>query len=240
MRSIGAPLVPQILETSFTSDSPYFTMSYVPGVHKPYDTLTVAELKTLGAQVARLHAIRKRTFATGYLALADKPGTHYDYLSHNTKNMNVMDTDYSQDLLIKTALQTLQKMMSPKYFWRKTFSMIHGDLNAHNILWRGRNISIIDWEGARYGDPADEIAYIKAINRLTDTQFENFLCGYLPLAPDPDITNRLPTYELKNRIFDVMWALGSKQHANTVKEQSYFQRAYDIRATDLRTFLKTL
>jgi aminoglycoside phosphotransferase (APT) family kinase protein len=41
-------------------------------------------------------------------------------------------------------------------------SLVHGDFTPHNCLWEGdRLTAILDWEGAHFGDPAEDLAYAK-------------------------------------------------------------------------------
>ena len=41
-------------------------------------------------------------------------------------------------------------------------SLVHSDFTPHNCLWDGDRLSaVLDWEGAHFGDPAEDIAYIK-------------------------------------------------------------------------------
>jgi aminoglycoside phosphotransferase (APT) family kinase protein len=41
-------------------------------------------------------------------------------------------------------------------------SLIHHDLVPHNCLWEGdRLTAVLDWEGAHFGDPAEDLAYAK-------------------------------------------------------------------------------
>lgn len=41
-------------------------------------------------------------------------------------------------------------------------SLVHSDFTPHNCLWDGDHLTaVLDWEGAHFGDPAEDIAYIK-------------------------------------------------------------------------------
>ncbi|HLY55822.1 MAG TPA: phosphotransferase family protein [Stellaceae bacterium] len=40
--------------------------------------------------------------------------------------------------------------------------LVHGDLVPHNCLWDGDELTaVLDWEGAHFGDPAEDLAYAK-------------------------------------------------------------------------------
>jgi aminoglycoside phosphotransferase (APT) family kinase protein len=41
-------------------------------------------------------------------------------------------------------------------------ALVHGDFSPHNIMWQGDQLTaVIDWEGAHFGDPAEDLAYIR-------------------------------------------------------------------------------
>jgi thiamine kinase-like enzyme len=56
-------------------------------------------------------------------------------------------------------------------------ALLHGDPAPGNIVW-GPNPVLIDWEYARLGDPADEIAYLYDQNGLDTRQRTAFWRGY--------------------------------------------------------------
>jgi thiamine kinase-like enzyme len=40
--------------------------------------------------------------------------------------------------------------------------LVHGDFSPHNCMWlEDRLTAVIDWEGAHFGDPAEDLAYIR-------------------------------------------------------------------------------
>jgi aminoglycoside phosphotransferase (APT) family kinase protein len=41
-------------------------------------------------------------------------------------------------------------------------ALVHGDFSPHNVMWKGDQLTaVIDWEGAHFGDPAEDLAYIR-------------------------------------------------------------------------------
>jgi thiamine kinase-like enzyme len=56
-------------------------------------------------------------------------------------------------------------------------ALLHGDIAYGNVLW-SPDPALIDWEYARLGDPADEIAYLFDQNALTERHREAFWIGY--------------------------------------------------------------
>jgi thiamine kinase-like enzyme len=55
--------------------------------------------------------------------------------------------------------------------------LLHGDIGSGTILWSEQPV-LIDWEYARLGDPADEVAYIFGQHGLAAAQREAFWYGY--------------------------------------------------------------
>lgn len=46
------------------------------------------------------------------------------------------------------------------------FVRVHGDLTVGNIVWDGDVPGLVDWEFSRFGDPAEDLAGLVAVNRL--------------------------------------------------------------------------
>jgi aminoglycoside phosphotransferase (APT) family kinase protein len=59
----------------------------------------------------------------------------------------------------------------------EALALLHGDIAAGNVLW-GPDPVLIDWEYARLGDPADEIAYLFDQNALDPSRRQAFWDGY--------------------------------------------------------------
>ncbi len=57
------------------------------------------------------------------------------------------------------------------------FSLLHGDLVATNIVWTPQPV-LVDWEFWRQGDPAEDLAYLFELNRLTTDVQHAVLVGY--------------------------------------------------------------
>src|SRR5579862_7544507 len=56
-------------------------------------------------------------------------------------------------------------------------ALLHGDVGPDNMLWADTPV-LIDWEYARLGDPADDIASVFAQNGLNGAQRRAFWVGY--------------------------------------------------------------
>jgi aminoglycoside phosphotransferase (APT) family kinase protein len=55
---------------------------------------------------------------------------------------------------------------------------LHGDLVAANVVWGPGGPRLVDWEFARAGDPAEDLAYLAELNRLTPAALAAVLRGH--------------------------------------------------------------
>jgi aminoglycoside phosphotransferase (APT) family kinase protein len=59
------------------------------------------------------------------------------------------------------------------------FAFLHGDLVAANVLWPPAGGPVlVDWEFARAGDPAEDLAYLAELNGLPDAVLGGVLEGH--------------------------------------------------------------
>jgi thiamine kinase-like enzyme len=90
----------------------------------------------------------------------------------------------------------------------ESLALLHGDIGPGNILW-GRDPVLIDWEYARLGDAADEIAYTFDQNRLTAPQREAFWRGYREGTSSPSrlahVTDRVSWWEPVTLLGSTLW-----------------------------------
>jgi aminoglycoside phosphotransferase (APT) family kinase protein len=87
--------------------------------------------------------------------------------------------------------------------------LLHGDISGANVLWVPEPM-LIDWEYARIGDPADEIAYLFTQNALLEYQQDAFWSGYTEGLGDDQarrITRRVRCWEPITLLGSVLWWL---------------------------------
>jgi aminoglycoside phosphotransferase (APT) family kinase protein len=86
--------------------------------------------------------------------------------------------------------------------------LLHGDIAEGNILWNPDPV-LIDWEYARPGDPADEIAYTFDQNGLAADQRNAFWAGYAdPTASQirtEQIVDRVGWWEPVTLLGSTLW-----------------------------------
>jgi aminoglycoside phosphotransferase (APT) family kinase protein len=101
--------------------------------------------------------------------------------------------------------------------------LLHGDISGANLLWAPEPV-LIDWEYARLGDPADEVAYVFTQNALTDFQQNAFWRGYSKPRPPTkasDVIERVRHWKPITLVGSILWWLDawSRAEAATHKGQ---------------------
>jgi aminoglycoside phosphotransferase (APT) family kinase protein len=73
-------------------------------------------------------------------------------------------------------------------------ALVHSDFTPHNCLWDGdRLTSVLDWEGAHFGDPAEDIAYIKP-HIAARMNWNDWLARYYANGGSPVDESRIAYY----------------------------------------------
>lgn len=91
--------------------------------------------------------------------------------------------------LVQEALALLEKADGPL---QKTVTLrpCHNDLNPNNILFSGKEIRIIDWEGSGMGDPFFDLAAVVLFLFSEPKEEDLFLKSYFGKAPTQAQKNR--------------------------------------------------
>lgn len=229
-------------------------MEFEEGEHKDFNALTPVEIKNFANAVADIHSItRANTFSKTPDLPEDAEGTHYDYIQSHLDNtisrwLNEADPSiYQADQgLIQRAQHELNEQIEQhkEAFSSTTFSYLHNDIVVLNVLWNKDQPTIIDWEVPAFGDRADEVAYIFAINNTSNEFNEVFLEEYEKHVDDPTLRERIEIYKLKNRLLDVAWAISKLdeeakgQNPLMKREKGLYKGFYDIRLKGLRECLE--
>ena len=66
--------------------------------------------------------------------------------------------------------------------------LLHGDPWSANIVWSAAGPVLVDWEYARGGEPAEDLAYLSALDELSDATLDEVLRGY---GADPALAARV-------------------------------------------------
>lgn len=182
---LAGPMLYDFRETSRWLDAPAMCMQFVPGRPRELATLGPAEIFRLGSVMARVHG-RPTTELGGGFATA---GSVLSYAASRLHSI-MSGLEWVRDPLpapmqarLKTVAESLQRSFetrhdTPSFTTGEPLALLHGDPAGGNILWNGSDPVLIDWEYARLGDPADEIAYLFEQSGLGPTQREGFWDGY--------------------------------------------------------------
>jgi aminoglycoside phosphotransferase (APT) family kinase protein len=182
VRGVSAPVLYDFRCASDWFDVPTMCMQLVAGNQRP--PRSDAEAMRLGEVVGGLHALGIEDFA-GWpdATIALQPYLNARIAKIDGRLPLVRDplpTD--AQLRLRQARSLLDKSLgTPQvreaFQSRDALVLLHGDVAGGNIVWTPAPF-LIDWEYARVGDPADEIAYILNQNDLSDELRRRFWRGY--------------------------------------------------------------
>jgi aminoglycoside phosphotransferase (APT) family kinase protein len=181
---IAAPLLYDFRCSSPWFETPSMCMQFVPGRQRELSSATAAEIERLGSVVAWVHGRPSGD-------LVDRPSRPGDLASYAEGRLQsiIATAVWVRDPLpapiqagLRAAADSVQGSWdraqdAQSFRSGGALALLHGDIGPGNILW-GPDPVLIDWEYARLGDPADEIAYLFDQNGLSPCQREAFWHGY--------------------------------------------------------------
>lgn len=189
------PADPLLLEDPALPDGCLLLHRHLPGAPRDLPTRSDAELATLGSCLGWLHNQPRSGYAI-WPAYTEQPGTRADALRARIDSLNVWAT--SDDDAAQAMLAQLRALpLDAQAGWQETtFSLLHGDLSPGNMLWHGSDdtVGLIDWEYARAGDPAEELAYLISEASLPPERFAPLADAWLAQHDDPWALARLPVW----------------------------------------------
>ena len=183
LAGVGAPRLYDFSNESRWFDTPAMCMQFIAGEHRELLSAPPTDVERLGAVVASLHNLRVDDLAE----LFGGPTTTAAY----TDEWVELIASYLPRLRDPLPQQVQPRVMDALSFVRASLErgpeaiadagdrlvLLHGDVGPGNILWSDQPV-LIDWEYARLGDPADEIAYIFGQHGLGPSQRAAFWAGY--------------------------------------------------------------
>jgi hypothetical protein len=139
------------------------TAEYVGGGTRPAWAWTPGDAGAVGALLSRVHRV-----APG----AGPLGPHPDVgaIGHVAGIREALGSD--RDALVTRALAVAP---DPGASAR---ALLHGDPWSGNIIWAPSGPVLVDWEYARLGDPAEDVAYLAAMDALRVDTLDAVLAGY--------------------------------------------------------------
>ncbi len=181
---IAAPLLYDYRRSSRWFQTPSMCMQFVPGRQTELSSAAAADIERLGSVVARVHGWPSGDLADG----PSEPGGLAAYAEGRLQSITAAAAWIRDPLPAPIQAGFRAAADSVRRSWDKVqdarsfrsggaLALLHGDIGPGNILW-GPGPVLIDWEYARLGDPADEIAYLFDQNGLSPCQREAFWNGY--------------------------------------------------------------
>jgi Ser/Thr protein kinase RdoA (MazF antagonist) len=105
-------------------------------------------------------------------------------------------------------------------------SRLHGDLWRGNIVWGPRGPVLVDWEFARVGDPAEEFAYLAAMDELDADTLAAVLKGY---RADRALTDRVRRWRPLVALWCAAW-FSRRDRERSVRLVAHATRVIDREA----------
>ena len=181
VRGVAAPRLHDFRLDSPWFDAPIMCMELVPGVQHEMQTVAPDDVELLGGVVGRLHGLPIDDLAD---VLPDVgPEAYVDArLAQVAAYLPAV-----REPLPASVQGRLRDGVRRVHADRPTVGpderlvLLHGDIATDNVIWSPAPV-LIDWEYARVGDPADEIAYAFSQSALTAAQRDAFWRGYRATA----------------------------------------------------------
>jgi len=182
VQGLAAPLLHDFRCESNWFDAPSMCMEYVAGVQR--GPTSPDDCERLGSVVGQVHDLSIDDLPDalqGPFTLADYLDSRLAKIAERTPAIRAPLPAAVQRRLegaLSLVAQGRRAALSSDCFQTgESLVLLHGDVAGGNILWTPRPV-LIDWEYARLGDAADEVAYIFNQNDLPEEQRGAFWRGY--------------------------------------------------------------
>jgi aminoglycoside phosphotransferase (APT) family kinase protein len=196
--------------------APSMCTEFIPGEHRELASAASSELRALGAVIGSVHARPVDGLADHFHG----PRTAAGYLDQWSELIAGYLPKLRQPLPSRVAPDVDQALSSVgrildgplRAAWTDAddrLVLLHGDVTPGNVLWADHPV-LIDWEYARLGDPADDVAYIFAQHGLGEAQRQAFWSGYGRAAQRPAfdrIAGRVRLWEPVILLGSALWWL---------------------------------
>ncbi len=171
-------------------------LSTVPGVHVAPAALGAGDLRTLAAAVRRIHDARVSQdgrWPEWPEAEATLPGYHARVVT--AVREAAADGVRARVERILAALPSLPAAVGAP------FRSLHGDLWSGNLLWDAGRPAFLDWEYARQGDPAEELAYLIEMDAFDADQVTTLTAAY----DEPTVAARVAAWRPLTAVSAAVW-----------------------------------
>jgi aminoglycoside phosphotransferase (APT) family kinase protein len=205
----------------FSADDPGFErpvmcLEFLRGDQPDLAEVGPEDLERLGRLVQRLHAQPVddlQDWAPSGMTLSDYVQERWrDHLASRLGAIRDPLPTHLQERLtaaVAAAAGAVEELKELTSVGGDALRLLHADISGANLLWVPEPV-LIDWEYARLGDPADEIAYLFTQNTLPRPQQDAFWRGYSEgVAEDrlQGIVQRVRYWEPITLVGSVLWWL---------------------------------
>ena len=181
---VAAPMLYDFHCASPWFETPSMCMQFVAGEVRELSSAPPAEIERLGSVMAWVHGLPVEDLVD----LTSNPSNLVSYAARRLQSIISTLAWVCDPLPAEVQARLRGAANSVQRSWERAsndqsfrtgtaLELLHGDPGPGNILW-GPGPVLIDWEYARLGDPADEIAYLFDQNDLSPGQREAFWLGY--------------------------------------------------------------
>jgi aminoglycoside phosphotransferase (APT) family kinase protein len=161
------------------------TTEWIPGSPRRVGRLRAPDARALGDLVRRAHA-RVDTATGGLAGWPSRARSLRAYAGGRARDAAARTRTRSERALVDDALA---RVLAAPGADGMRFALLHGDLVEDNIVWPRTGPVLVDWEFWRMGDPAEDLAYLAAMNGAPDRVRDAIHDGYaapLPLRKRAD------------------------------------------------------
>jgi aminoglycoside phosphotransferase (APT) family kinase protein len=169
-RAVPLGLAPALV----AADGPLLVSARALGRSRPTGMLPPRQLRALGAAVRRVHDLRHGA-SGGWSHWPSRVRSLRAYRARYAAEAAVAAREAGRVELAATVLAALPPLPSEA---ARPFRWLHGDLWSGNVLWDRGAPLLVDWEDARPGDPAEELAYLAEMDALPGPALALVLEGY--------------------------------------------------------------
>lgn len=154
-------LMPTVAGTVRQGPLSTFVYSHLSGHPRSVEQLVsggAVVARELGASMAAIHDL-----PPALVSGADLPS--YTANEFRQRKLNELDQAATTGKIPAALLRRWEHALEDVALWRFSPSVVHGDLHEDNILLEGsRVMAVIGWTDLRVGDPADDFAWLVAVN----------------------------------------------------------------------------
>lgn len=208
-------------------DEPTLCLEYIEGDTRTYAHYSSEHAQALGELAATVHDAPTDSFANKYLTVGEYAEDMFDTdrftYAHAIPHIAEL-IEHSGDELTTQVQKHSAPLFSPPYS-EVPLRVIHGDPSPENVIWNGMSPRLIDWEYARLGDAAEEVAIMLIVDDELPSELHHaFFTGYAKVhEPDDAFLARVEMWKIYKLYASGLWWLDrwkSTENATLARKDS--------------------